>query len=102
MQAEIARGETNNSVSCYMRKTGLSEELASEYVVSLIDETWKKMNKEKIGNSLFAKTFVETAINLARQCHCTYHKGDSHTSPDELTRRRVLSVLMEPIPLLDE
>ncbi|KAJ6734369.1 TERPENE SYNTHASE 12-RELATED [Salix purpurea] len=95
--AEIARGETANSVSCYMRTKGISEELATESVMNLIDETWKKMNKEKLGDSLFAKHFVETAINLARQSHCTYHNGDAHTSPDELTRKRVLSVITEPI-----
>ncbi|KAH8484157.1 hypothetical protein H0E87_028546 [Populus deltoides] len=95
--AEIARGETANSVSCYMRTKGISEELATESVMNLIDETWKKMNKEKLGGSLFAKPFVETAINLARQSHCTYHNGDAHTSPDELTRKRVLSVITEPI-----
>ncbi|KAG5226576.1 chloroplast isoprene synthase [Salix suchowensis] len=95
--AEIARGETANSVSCYMRTKGISEELATESVMNLIDETWKKMNKEKLGDSLFAKHFVETTINLARQSHCTYHNGDTHTSLDELTRKRVLSVITEPI-----
>ncbi|KAJ6289898.1 hypothetical protein OIU78_025754 [Salix suchowensis] len=99
--AEIARGETANSVSCYMRTKGISEELATESVMNLIDETWKKMNKEKLGDSLFAKHFVETAINLARQSHCTYHNGDAHTSPDELTRKRVLSVITEPILSLE-
>ncbi|KAF9663313.1 hypothetical protein SADUNF_Sadunf17G0027200 [Salix dunnii] len=99
--AEIARGETANSVSCYMRTKGISEELATESVMNLIDETWKKMNKEKLGDSLFAKQFVETAINLARQSHCTYHNGDAHTSPDELTRKRVLSVITEPIMPLE-
>ncbi|KAB5515961.1 hypothetical protein DKX38_026609 [Salix brachista] len=95
--AEIARGETVNSVTCYMRTKGISEELATESVMNLIDETWKNMNKEKLGDSLFAKHFVETAINLARQSHCTYHNGDAHTSLDELTRKRVLSVITEPI-----
>lgn len=80
-----------------MRTKGISEELATESVMNLIDETWKNMNKEKLGGSLFAKPFVETAINLARQSHCTYHNGDAHTSPDELTRKRVLSVITEPI-----
>ncbi|KAJ6289896.1 hypothetical protein OIU78_025752 [Salix suchowensis] len=84
--AEIARGETANSVSCYMRTKGISEELATESVMNLIDETWKKMNKEKLGDSLFAKHFVETTINLARQSHCTYHNGDTHTSLDELNQ----------------
>ncbi|KAH8484164.1 hypothetical protein H0E87_028553 [Populus deltoides] len=46
--AEIARGETANSVSCYMLTKGISEELATESVMNLIDETWKKMNKEKL------------------------------------------------------
>ncbi|KAL9377638.1 hypothetical protein Peur_028973 [Populus x canadensis] len=49
--ADIQRGETANSV-CYMNRTGLSEELALEHVRNLIDENRKKLNKERLDDSL--------------------------------------------------
>jgi hypothetical protein len=63
-----------NSVSCYMHRTGLSEELALEHVRNLIDENRKKLNKERLDDSLLAKPFIGTAFNLARQAHCALSK----------------------------
>ncbi|KAF2284872.1 hypothetical protein GH714_031676 [Hevea brasiliensis] len=99
--AELERGETANSIVCYMNDNGLSEELASKQMRNLIDEIWKKMNKERVENSIFAKPFIETAFNLARTAHCTYQYGDGHSAPDERSRKRVLSVIIEPLSLND-
>ncbi|KAK3007773.1 hypothetical protein RJ639_014749, partial [Escallonia herrerae] len=68
--AEIERGETANSIRCYMTETGFSEELAREHIKSLVDEAWKKMNKYIVDDSPFPKTFIERAINLARIAQC--------------------------------
>lgn len=84
-----------------MRQTGVSEEEAREHMRLLIDECWKKMNKvrEMDYDSPFAEPFVETAFNLARIAQCTYQYGDSHGAPDARSKERVLSLLIEPIPL---
>ena len=101
IQAELERGESANSISCYMHQTGVSEEDAREHMKILIDESWKKMNKvrEMDSDSPFAKPFVETAINLARIAQCTYQYGDSHGAPDARSKKRVLSLIVEPIPM---
>ncbi|XP_019078772.1 (E)-beta-ocimene synthase isoform X1 [Vitis vinifera] len=100
-KAELERGESANSISCYMHQTGVSEEDAREHMKILIDESWKKMNKvrEMDSDSPFAKPFVETAINLARIAQCTYQYGDSHGAPDARSKKRVLSLIVEPIPM---
>ncbi|KAL5793966.1 hypothetical protein ACOSP7_002560 [Xanthoceras sorbifolium] len=98
--AELERGETASSILCYIRQTGVSEEVAREHIRNIINETWKKMNKDVVDNEHpFGKTFVETAINLARISHSTYQYGDGHGAPDVRAKRRVHSLIIDPISL---
>ncbi|KAJ9170123.1 hypothetical protein P3X46_018254 [Hevea brasiliensis] len=98
--AEIVRGETVNSISCYMNETGVSEEQAREHISKLIGKAWKKINEQKIDEKTpFAKPFVEAAINLARIAQCTYQHGDGHGAPDCRSKHRVLSLIIEPISI---
>ncbi|KAK0588634.1 hypothetical protein LWI29_003410 [Acer saccharum] len=101
--AELERGETASSILCYMRETGVSEEVAREHIRTLIDETWMKMNKDVVVDDghPFAEPFVETAINLARIAHCTYQYGDGHGAPDGRAKQNVFSLLIEPISLME-
>ena len=101
IQAELERGESANSISCYMHQTGVSEESAREHMKILTGESWKKMNKvrEPDYDSPFSKPFMEIAFNLARISQCTYQYGDAHGAPDARSRQRVLSLIIEPIPL---
>lgn len=100
-KAELERGESANSISCYMHQTGVSEESAREHMKILTGESWKKMNKvrEPDYDSPFSKPFMEIAFNLARISECTYQYGDAHGAPDARSRQRVLSLIIEPIPL---
>lgn len=99
MQAELERGESASSIVCYMRESGATEEGAYKHVHNLLNETWKKMNKDQITHSPFRKAFVETAINLARISQCTYQYGDAHGAPDSTAKNRIRSVIIEPITL---
>ncbi|KAF7144461.1 hypothetical protein RHSIM_Rhsim04G0059800 [Rhododendron simsii] len=100
-KAELERGESANSILCYMYETGVSEQEARKHISSLIEEAWKKMNKERVAaNSPFEKPFIETAFNLARIAQCTYQNGDGHGAPDNKAKSRVLSVIIEPITLV--
>ncbi|KAG6722399.1 tricyclene synthase TPS4, chloroplastic-like [Carya illinoinensis] len=100
--AELERGETANSIHCYMRGTNLSEEHARKHLSNMAKTTWKRLNKERVVNRLFGESLVETAINLARIAKCTYQYGDGHGAPDIRAKNRVLSLILEPIPLLVE
>ena len=82
-----------------MRENGASEEGAYKHIHSLLDETWKKMNTDRVTNSPFSKPFVEAAINLGRISQCTYQYGDAHGAPDSKAKNRIRSLIIEPIAL---
>ncbi|XP_038694655.1 probable terpene synthase 12 isoform X2 [Tripterygium wilfordii] len=98
--AEILRGESANSITCYMNETRCSEEVARAHCISLIGKAWKELNRILVDDdSPFDEFFVETAINLARMAQCTYQYGDAHGAPDATSKNRVRSLIIEPISL---
>jgi len=99
LQAELERGETANSILCYMQDTGVCENVAREHIKELIDTAWKKMNRYQVNNSLFGKSFVRLAFNLARIAHHTYRDGDAHGAPNDRSKLRIHSLLIDPISL---
>ncbi|KAF8391448.1 hypothetical protein HHK36_023753 [Tetracentron sinense] len=99
--AEVEKGEVATSIQCYMHETGLSEELAREHTRHLINEMWKKMNKDGASDSPFPDPFIETTINLARISQCTYQNGDGHGAPDRKKKDQILSLLAEPVFLME-
>ncbi|GKU94222.1 hypothetical protein SLEP1_g7748 [Rubroshorea leprosula] len=96
---EMRRGDVPKSIQCYMHETGVLEEYAREHIQDLIDKTWKKMNKYEFEPSLLPQTLIEAAINVARMAQFMYKHGDGHSSQDDVMRHRILSLLIEPIPL---
>ncbi|KAE8686871.1 putative terpene synthase 12 [Hibiscus syriacus] len=88
---ELERGESANSITCYMKETGCSEDEARQHISDLIDSYWKKMNRCRVDGSTFAKQLLETGINLAWISQCTYQHGDVHGCPDYLSEKRVQS-----------
>ncbi|KAL2475542.1 cineole-1 [Abeliophyllum distichum] len=95
---EIKRGDVPKSIQCYMHDTGCSEEDARDHIKYIIDVTWKKMNKDILMGSPF-KDFVGTAMNLARISQCIYQYGDGFGVPHLDTKKKLISLLVEPIPL---
>lgn len=97
----MERGESANSIVCYMHETGVSEQEARKHIYILIEEAWKKMNEERVAaDSPFEKSFIETAANLARICQCTYENVDGHGALDNQAKNLILSVIIEPITLV--
>ncbi|XP_043702770.1 terpene synthase 10-like [Telopea speciosissima] len=101
---ELERGDALKSIQSYMYETGVSEDVAREHIKHIIDETWKKMNKDIFNNgSLFLpQLFINTAANFARVGQCIYEHGDGHGHVNDETKKRVKSLLFEPIPLLTD
>ncbi|KAE8651968.1 hypothetical protein Csa_006533 [Cucumis sativus] len=97
---ELKRGDVPKSIQCYMNDTGASESNARKYIKHLIDETWKKINKIEVENSIIPQVFVDRAKNLARMAQCMYQYGDGHGTAHEETKDRVMSLLIQPISVL--
>ncbi|KAE8686875.1 Isoprene synthase [Hibiscus syriacus] len=96
---ELERGENANSITCYMKETGCSENVARQHISDLIDSYWRKMNRCRVDGSPFAKQLLETGINLARISQCIYQHGDAHGCPDNLSKNRVRSLIVDPISI---
>ncbi|MED6114532.1 hypothetical protein PIB30_081161, partial [Stylosanthes scabra] len=90
-------GDVPKSIQCYMNESGVSEANAQEHIKSMINTTWKKINKEAHNSSL-PPIFSEIAINLARMSMCMYHDRDAHTVQDPQIKRRISSLIFQPIP----
>ncbi|MBA0750935.1 hypothetical protein Gogos_002311 [Gossypium gossypioides] len=58
-----------------------------------------KMNKYRIEDSPFAKHFVETTTNLARISTCVYQHGDGHGCPDNISKNRIQSLIVDPVSI---
>ena len=96
----MKRGEVPKSIQCYMHETGATEKVAREHIKYLIGETWRKINEYRVADSPFSETFIETAMNLARMAQCMYHHGDGHGAQSRDSINRVLSLLINPIPIM--
>ena len=93
----MERGDTLKSIQLYMHETGATEQEARSYIKSLIDKTWKKLNKERaIVNSESSREFIDYATNLARMAQFMYGEGDKDFRLDVI-KSHVLSLLFTPI-----
>ncbi|CAK8534681.1 unnamed protein product [Lathyrus sativus] len=92
-------GDIPKTVQCYMNKTGASERDACEHVNSMILTVWKKMNKEAHTSS-FSRSFIDSAINIARMGMCMYMHGDGHSIQDPEIKNRIMSLIFEPVPII--
>ncbi|CAI9101360.1 OLC1v1038663C2 [Oldenlandia corymbosa var. corymbosa] len=95
---ELRRGDVPKSIQCYMNEKEVTEEEAREYIKLLISETWKKLNKERVGHNLpFPVQFVEVAVNLGRMAQCMYEYGDGHGHSNPQTKDRIRRLLFDHI-----
>ncbi|KAL8499818.1 hypothetical protein ACS0TY_019706 [Phlomoides rotata] len=96
---EIKRGDNPKSIQCYMHETGCSEEDARKYIIKLIEELWKKMNKEILKSEEPIRTYGPIAMNLARMSLCFYLHGDGFgNNSHSKTMEKLVSLIVEPIP----
>ncbi|XP_042490882.1 alpha-terpineol synthase, chloroplastic-like [Macadamia integrifolia] len=99
---ELERGDVLKSIQYYMHQTGASEDVAREHIRHMIDEMWKKLNKEVIisDESLLPQHFIRTTINLVRISLFIYQYGDGHATIDNESKNQITSLFFEPIPLV--
>ncbi|KAG9441574.1 hypothetical protein H6P81_017428 [Aristolochia fimbriata] len=96
---EMARGDVPKSVQCYMHETGVSGEAAREHIKDLIQEAWKKLNKELVCDSPLPRAFVEATMHTARTFHGFYQFGDGFASNRDITTAKFKKLLVEPLPI---
>ncbi|KAL5714215.1 hypothetical protein ACHQM5_016206 [Ranunculus cassubicifolius] len=99
-KAELERGDNLKSIQCYMHEKGVTEEVGRKYIRYFTDEMWKKMNAEVLIDSPLPCEFVKLVVNWARTAETTYQYDDGHGVPDKETKTRILSLLVDSVPML--
>ncbi|KAK1293136.1 hypothetical protein QJS10_CPB17g00586 [Acorus calamus] len=100
-KAEIEKGDVATSIYCYMHETGVSEVVAREHILCLIDQMWKKLNKMGCTPSPFPQTYIDVVFDLARMSECFYHYGDGLGAPDAKLMDDISSMLFEDTELVE-
>eukprot|EP00258_Populus_trichocarpa_P045049 XP_024461068.1 probable terpene synthase 9 isoform X2 [Populus trichocarpa] len=96
--AESERGDVTKSIQCYMIEKGASEKESKEHIKGLINQAWKELNKENSKCSL-PKPLVNMSLNMARTAQCIFQFGDGIGTSTGVTRDRLTSLIVEPIPV---
>ncbi|KAJ6917329.1 terpene synthase 9 [Populus alba x Populus x berolinensis] len=96
--AESERGDVTKSIQCYMIEKGASEKESKEHIKGLISQAWKELNKENSKCSL-PKPLVNMSLNMARTAQCIFQFGDGIGTSTGITRDRLTSLIVEPIPV---
>lgn len=65
MQAEVERGEVALSIICYVQQENVAEDVAREYIESIILDSWKKINYHFNNLSTSQKKIVNHVTNGA-------------------------------------
>ncbi|GAV79948.1 Terpene_synth domain-containing protein/Terpene_synth_C domain-containing protein [Cephalotus follicularis] len=97
-QAESIRGDVTKSTECFIMEEGESEEEAREHIRGLIRHSWEMLNEEN-ANSQIPKPMVKMCLNMARTAHYIFQHGDGIGTSTGLTKDRITSLLLDPIPI---
>jgi hypothetical protein len=79
-----------------MSETGAAEQDSRKATEDLIVEAWKAINQEASGGCKISRPFAEACVNLARISQCIYHKGDGVGEPNDVKRKQISELFLEP------
>ncbi|KAH9658869.1 tricyclene synthase [Citrus sinensis] len=99
-KVEIKRGDVVKSVQCCMNEKGISTEEARDRIQGLLNYSWKKLNENRIAKSnCLPNTLMKMCLNMARTAQCIYQHGDGIGSSNGVTKDRLVSLILKPIPI---
>ncbi|KAH0753100.1 hypothetical protein KY285_006248 [Solanum tuberosum] len=80
---ENQEGKDGSYIECYMKENkDASIELAREHVINLIEDEWKKLNKEHLHlMSPSSRSFSKASLNSARMVPLMYSYDDNQSLP---------------------
>ncbi|XP_078157516.1 monoterpene synthase 7, chloroplastic-like isoform X2 [Carex rostrata] len=97
---EIARGDVDKAIQCYMRDKRVTESAARQGINEMIWKCWKLLNCENVGDSAFHEYYRNVLLNIVRMAQCFYGSGlDGYAEPGHKTKEQVISLLLKPIEI---
>ncbi|KAJ0102225.1 hypothetical protein Patl1_04448 [Pistacia atlantica] len=98
-KVEEERGDAPSGVQCYMKDHNVSEEEACKKIKEMVDIAWKNINEEIQEPNHPPLPLLLPSLNLARMMEVLYQNGDCYTNSTGKTKKRIASVLVDPIPI---
>ncbi|RWR93510.1 terpene synthase 1 [Cinnamomum micranthum f. kanehirae] len=96
---EQERGHVASIIQIYMNENGSTYEEACEKFKRMAAEAWKDINKECQKPTPTPMPLLMRTVNLTRVIEVLYQHRDGYTNPTYETKERILSVLVNPIPV---
>ncbi|KAJ0103302.1 hypothetical protein Patl1_04451 [Pistacia atlantica] len=98
-KVEEERGDAPSGVQCYMKDHNVSEEEACKKIKEMVDIAWRNINEEIQEPNHPPLPLLLPSLNLARMMEVLYQNGDCYTNSSGKTKKRITSVLVDPIPI---
>ncbi|KAJ1266194.1 hypothetical protein BS78_08G132100 [Paspalum vaginatum] len=78
-ETEKSRNNVSTAVTCYAKDHGKTERDSKEALWCLVEDQWKSINKEFLGNTIIPTSMLTRIINLARVMESMYRHCDGYT-----------------------
>nr|QTW43987.1 (+)-borneol diphosphate synthase [Cinnamomum burmanni] len=98
-KSEQERGHVASSVQLYMKENECTYDEACVKLQGKVERAWKDINKECLKPTPVPMPFLVRVVNLARVIEVLYQNRDGYTDSTHETKERILSVLVNPIPI---
>ncbi|XP_040988566.1 (-)-germacrene D synthase-like [Juglans microcarpa x Juglans regia] len=96
---EQERGHAASAVECYMKKYGVSEEVAYDELSRQVSDAWKDINEDCLRPTAVPMAILTRVLNLSRAIDVIYKDGDGYTHVGKEMKAKIESLLLYPVPI---
>ncbi|XP_018851407.2 (-)-germacrene D synthase-like [Juglans regia] len=96
---EQERGHAASAVECYMKKYGVSEEVAYDELSRQVSDAWKDVNEDCLRPTAVPMAILMRVLNLSRAIDVIYKDGDGYTHVGKLMKPKIESLLLYQVPI---
>nr|QWQ79565.1 TPS7 [Juglans sigillata] len=96
---EQERGHAASAVECYMKKYGVSEEVAYDELSRQVSDAWKDINEDCLRPTAVPMAILMRVLNLSRAIDVIYKDGDGYTHVGKEMKAKIESLLLYPVPI---